>query len=252
MTPKELVLTATSRLFTTRDPAVFDLYWAPNYVQHSALAPDGVEGGKAFTRQLPPTFRYELARCIAQGELVVTHGTYFGLGPVPLVAMDLWRVEGGRIAEHWDSIAPRVEKTASGRSMTDGPGAATDLPSTAVNRALVERFVDTVAIGGDFSSFQSFFAGDAYAQHNPLIRDTVKGLMGDFAALAAAGKGLQLQRRYRTVAEGNLVFVQSSGLVGKSPAALYDLWRVEDGKLAEHWDVVSEVPAKVPHSNGLF
>jgi predicted SnoaL-like aldol condensation-catalyzing enzyme len=56
----------------------------------------------------------------------------------------------------------------------------------------------------------------------------------------------------QTVAEGNFVLAASEGMFGGKPAAFLDLFRVDNGKTAEHWDVMADVPAKMAHGNGKF
>lgn len=72
MNTKDLVVTAVTQLFTTRDLRVLDRYWSSNYIQHSSLAPDGIDGARALTSNLPREFRYELVRAFAEGAFVVT------------------------------------------------------------------------------------------------------------------------------------------------------------------------------------
>ncbi len=48
------------------------------------------------------------------------------------------------------------------------------------------------------------------------------------------------------------MLTQSEGTAGGAPASFYDLWRVEDGLIAEHWDVITEIPESLPHENGVF
>lgn len=74
----------------------------------------------------------------------------------------------------------------------------------------------------------------------------------DFAALQSQGRAFVMTRRHRTIAEGEFVLTQSEGMVASKPAVFYDLWRIQQGKIAEHWDVWFEVPATLPHRNGLF
>jgi predicted SnoaL-like aldol condensation-catalyzing enzyme len=249
---KTLVVTAITELFTTRDPSVLERYWSTDYIQHSTLIADGIEGARAATKSLPATFRYQLVRAFAEGDLVVTHGMYFGLGSKPLIAFDLWRTANGKIAEHWDALMPQAESTASGNSEIDGQTEVRQPAATQASKALIERFLDTVIIPGKFEGLPTFFDGDNYVQHNPLVRNGVSGLFKDFEALGRQGRALVITKRHRTVAEGEFVFTQSAGTIGTAPAAFYDLWRVENGKIAEHWDVFFEAPATMPHGNGLF
>jgi predicted SnoaL-like aldol condensation-catalyzing enzyme len=54
------------------------------------------------------------------------------------------------------------------------------------------------------------------------------------------------------VAEGNFVVTASEGTLGGEPTAFFDLFRVEDGWIVEHWDVISTIPSEMAHENGKF
>jgi hypothetical protein len=56
----------------------------------------------------------------------------------------------------------------------------------------------------------------------------------------------------QTVAEGNFVFAASGGAFGGKPTAFFDLFRVDNGKVAEQCDVMADIPAKMAHGNGKF
>jgi predicted SnoaL-like aldol condensation-catalyzing enzyme len=252
MDPKTLVVTAISELFGARDLTAIDRWFSPDYIQHSALAGPGIDGLRTLAAALPEGFSYEPARVLSEGDLVVLHGTYRGFGPEPLAAFDLFRVADGRVVEHWDALTPVVTPTASGHTQTDGPTTITEPHTTAANKALIERFVRTILVDGDMSQLATFFDGDAYIQHNPQIPDFVSGLGTALGELAAQGITMHYTKRYRTVAEGEFVFTQSEGTFGGQPYAFYDLFRVDHGFVAEHWDVMVEQPAHVPHDNGLF
>jgi predicted SnoaL-like aldol condensation-catalyzing enzyme len=251
-TNKDLVVEATTKLFGDRDLSVLDTHWSTNYIQHSTAAGPGVDGLRTLASSLPDGFRYEVVRVVGEGDLVVTHGLYHGFGPDPTVAFDLWRIEDGRIAEHWDAMQPFVAVTASGRSMTDGPTEVTEPDKTAANKELVGRFVDAILVHGDLRQLTGFFDGDAYAQHHPLIPDNVSGLTAAFEGLAEQGVTMCYEHVHRTVADGEFVFVQSEGIFGGAKTAFYDLFRVANGNLAEHWDVVFTIPETLPHDNGVF
>lgn len=80
----------------------------------------------------------------------------------------------------------------------------------------------------------------------------MSGLRSAFEGLAEQGVTVRYEHVHRTVAEGEFVFVQSEGNFGGEKSAFYDLFRVANGKLAEHWDVVSTIPDTLPHDNGVF
>jgi hypothetical protein len=56
----------------------------------------------------------------------------------------------------------------------------------------------------------------------------------------------------QTVAEGNFVFAASEGTFSGKPTAFFDLFRVDNDKIAEHWDVMADIPAKMANGNGKF
>ena len=68
---------------------------------------------------LPADFKYEPGLVVAEGDFVTIHGRYFGWGPKPMVAVDIFSVANGKIAEHWDVMQEEVPaaQTASGNSM---------------------------------------------------------------------------------------------------------------------------------------
>lgn len=250
-TNKALVSTVTDAVFNKHDVDAVDRYFSPTYIQHSTLIGDGPEALKGLVASLGAEVTYQPMRLFADGDLVASHGLYTGFGPVPFVAFDLFRIENGLIAEHWDGLQLQVDETASGHTQLDGPTEVTEPQKTEESRTFVEGFVDTILIGAEYDKIPQFFNGDAYIQHNPGIADGVSGLGTAVASLAEQGISLQYNARHRTVAEGEFVLVQSDGNFGK-PVVYYDLFRVEDGFIAEHWDVVQEIPASIPHDNGLF
>lgn len=251
MSDKELVLRALGDLFGSKDPAAVDRWVSPGYRQHSSLAADGPDALRALISSLPADFRYEGARVIADGDLVALHGVYHGFGPEPLVAFDLFRIEDGKLAEHWDALTPVVAETASGRSQVDGPVVSSDLDRTERNRALVAEFAQRVLVDADYSVLTDYISTSTYDQHNPEAADGLAGFGAAAAKWGEQGKNLVYKTVHRIVAEGDLVLLQSEGEFGE-PVAYWDLFRVADGKIVEHWDVIAPIPADLPHGNGLF
>jgi predicted SnoaL-like aldol condensation-catalyzing enzyme len=249
---RAVVAAALDDLFGRRDPAAVDRHIAPAYIQHSSLAADGREAVRDLVAALGPQFRYDNARILADGELVAAHGIYHGFGPEPLVAFDLFRVEDGKLAEHWDALTPLLDHTASGHSQIDGPTEVTEPASSDANRELVTEFVTRVLVGGAYEELPEYFDGDAYIQHNPAIADGLSGLGQALADFAAQGIAMVYHRVHRVVADGEFVLTQSEGSFAGKPYGFYDLFRVQGGKIAEHWDVMAETPSELPHANGLF
>lgn len=114
---RDFVVTAITELFIDRDLSAIDRYWAEDYIQRNPMFPSGRAVIRDAFANLPPAFKYEIGMVIAEGDLVAIHGRYSGLGPKPLIAVDIFRVEDGKIAEHWDVLQEEVLETASGNPM---------------------------------------------------------------------------------------------------------------------------------------
>ncbi|MFI7004441.1 nuclear transport factor 2 family protein [Nocardia sp. NPDC050175] len=249
---ENIVLTAATELFGKKDPSAVDRWVAPDYKQHSSLAADGPEALRKLVTGLGPDFHYEGARVIADGNLVALHGVYTGFGPDPLVGFDIFRVDAnGKLAEHWDALTPLVPNTASGRTQTDGPTEVTDKDKTEANRALVTEFAQKVFVDADYSVLTDYISTETFHQHNPEAADGLAGFGAAVAKWGEQGKKLVYKKVHKVIAEGDFVLLQSEGEFGV-PVAYYDLFRVQNGKLVEHWDVIAPIPAQLPHNNGLF
>lgn len=237
---KAWVLAALDAIMVRRDPAEVEHFFAEPFIEHAPGVDNGLTSLKALVTALAqnPTFSYKPVRAIAEGDWVAVHGRYVGWAPQPAIAIDLFRVQKGKIVEHWDGLGVEAGPTPSGHTMLDGP---TDVDAnnadTLANRALVEDFITTVLIRSDAARLPEYFNDGAYIQHNPHIADGIGGLQDYMAGLAAAGTHLRYTQIRRTMAEGNFVLVESTGEFDGHAHVFFDIFRVESGYLAEHWDV---------------
>lgn len=249
--PKEVIKEVFVAFFEDYDEAEMRRLLVEDYIQHNPHVPDGLEPVLGLLPLLEEAeFSYELHRIIQDGPLVLTHATYSNaqvFGAETVVALDIWRVEEGKVTEHWDVITPLVTDTASGRSQTGGATEVVDLDKTQENKRLVEAFVTEVLIGEDFSRMDKYIRNGRYAQHNPLVEDGPEALQR-----VIAEAGLKNYKIHRVIGEGNFVLTQCEGEWNGKPMAIYDLFRVEDGFIVEHWDVIQEIPAEMAHDNGMF
>jgi predicted SnoaL-like aldol condensation-catalyzing enzyme len=111
---KARVLEAFETLFNKRDYAAAERYWSPHYIQHSAHIPPGREGLFDLIKSIPPTLKYEPGVIVAEGDLVIMHGRYSGIGlPANWVVADIVRIEDGILAEHWDVIQDEATRAQS-------------------------------------------------------------------------------------------------------------------------------------------
>jgi predicted SnoaL-like aldol condensation-catalyzing enzyme len=119
---KTLVLEGLKGVFIERDPVVIDRLFSPDYRQHNPQIPNGPAAIKALLGNLSRDFKYEPGLVMADGDYVSIHGRYTGWGPKPMIAVDIFRVAGGKIVEHWDVMQEEVPaaQSANGNSMFIG------------------------------------------------------------------------------------------------------------------------------------
>jgi predicted SnoaL-like aldol condensation-catalyzing enzyme len=110
---KKIALRVLTGAFVDRDPSVVEQYFTPDYIQHNPTIPSGSAAIKDLIPKLPKDFSYEPGMVVAEGDLVMVHGRYVGWGPKPMVAVDIFRLEGGKVAEHWDVMQEEVPASAS-------------------------------------------------------------------------------------------------------------------------------------------
>lgn len=238
----------------TADPAPVAHVNAGKYIQHNLAVGDGLAGLGAVLQALPPgSARVNTVRVFQDGDYVFAHTDYNFFGPK--IGFDIFRFEAGQVVEHWDNLQEKPHAlNPSGHSMTDGPTQAQDLDQTAANKALVHAFVDDILLRAQYDKLPQYIDADHYTQHNPAIGDGLSGLSAALAAMAQAGITMVYRQVHTVLGEGNFVLTVSEGEFAGQHSAFYDLFRVQGGKIVEHWDVIETIlpPAQWKNSNGKF
>lgn len=111
---KAIVREAFDTLFNKRDYVAAERFWSPNYIQHSAHIPPGRDGLFNLIRSAPREEHYESGVMLAEGDFVMVHGRYSGIGqPANWIVVDIVRLENGLLAEHWDVIQDEATRESS-------------------------------------------------------------------------------------------------------------------------------------------
>lgn len=244
--------------FATGDAKLAASLLDKGYIQHDlayGTGRDAFVGSVEYLASAPVKTTVRNVRAFEDGDKVFLQSVYNFAGAGEQVAFDIFRFNSeGLIAEHWDNLADVAEPNPSGRTQIDGTTEVSDLDKTEENRALIEAFLEDVMQGKHPEKTPEYFAGDAYLQHNTGIADGLSGLGAALESLAANGIQMIYDRTHQVLAQGNFVLGVSEGTFGGKPTSYYDLWRVEDGKVAEHWDVMETIadPADWQNENGKF
>ena len=244
--------------FATGDTEKAKELLAPGYIQHNLAYGTGADafvGSVAYLASAGVKTTVNNIRAYEDGDKVFLQTVYNFAGMGEQVAFDIFRFDAdGRIAEHWDNLAALAAPNPSGHTQIDNVAPVKDIDRTEANRTLVKNFLYDVMQGNNPQKTPDYFDGDAYIQHNTGIADGLSGLGAALAALAEAGIQMIYTTVHQVLAQGDYVLAISEGTFGGAPTSYYDLWRVENGKIAEHWDVMETIANKNTwqNQNGKF
>ncbi|MDJ0701430.1 MAG: hypothetical protein QNJ07_16395 [Woeseiaceae bacterium] len=237
----------------TGDPGPVAVVNEARYIQHNPQTHEGSEGLAALFERLSRTGpKVNVVRAFEDGDFVFGHTEYDFASRK--IGFEVFRFEDGQAVEHWDNIQERQGPNESGRTMVDGPTEAIDLELTESNRATVRTFVEVVLIDGDLDRLTEFVDEGAFAEHNPRLSDGVSMLRSALEVEDESGRRIDYHKVHRVLAEGNFVLCVSEGNYGGVHSALYDLFRLDNGKVVEHWDTTEKIAPRSEwkNDNGKF
>jgi predicted SnoaL-like aldol condensation-catalyzing enzyme len=226
-----------------------------DYIQHNPFIPTGPD---AILSLFPVIQENETqvntVRLIQDGNYVVAHNFWENAAPFgaeEVVTFDVFRIdEDGLLAEHWDALMPNTPPNPSGRTLTDGATEITDLDQTEANKAIVAQIFDVIINGTPEevgAVVTENFLPD-YKQHSPTVADGIPAVFEAFGV-----EEWVYQVNHKILGEGNFVLSISEGTAKGVHSVFYDLLRFENGKVAEHWDVIQAIPTEgLANDNGMF
>ena len=256
MTNKDKAI-ALINTFATGDTEAAEKLLAEDYIQHNlayGTGRDAFVSSVAYLAAAPVKTTVNNIRAFEDGDKVFLQTVYNFAGAGEQVAFDIFRFDAdGKIAEHWDNLAAKAEPNPSGRTQIDGT-LEKQLVDGEATRKVVSDFVGDVLRGENPDKLTDYFDGDLYIQHNTGIADGLSGLGAALEALAEQGIQMIYDKTYMVLADGNYGLAVSEGTFGGARTSYYDLFRVENGKIAEHWDVMETIAEESTwqNQNGKF
>ena len=224
------------------------------YIQHNLGVADGLAGfGEVMANAPEGGFKAKVVRAFEDGEFVILHTAYDFFGPK--AGFDIFRFEDGLIVEHWDNLTPITPPNPSNRTQLDGSTEILDIEKTVDNKALVSNFVKDVLQDGKADMLTTYINPEKYLQHNSSIADGLDGLGQALQYFAENNLILQYDTIHGVFGEGNFVLTVSEGKFGAGVhSSYYDLFRIENGKLVEHWDIIEPITpeSERKNNNGKF
>ncbi len=226
-------------------------YIGSSYRQHNLQVADGPAGVRELVLHPPPATTVQTVRIFADGDYVVAQTDYNFGGPK--VGFDVFRFDGDKIIEHWDNLQDKcAAPNPSGRTQLDGPTKVIDFDKTDANKLLMKRYFDDVVLGGQRDKIAQYRSPDNFHQHNCDGEDNKSGFQNKTGIFAKPGFVFKYTKVYKILGQGNFVLLMSEGLFDAKPT--YDLYRIENGRQVEHWDVLETIPPsnQWKNPNGKF
>jgi predicted SnoaL-like aldol condensation-catalyzing enzyme len=252
-----------------RDVEAARQYLDENYIQHNPIADTGYAGLVEYfsslgpPQSIPDRIQRPLVAILAERDRVAMAWVDVRERPnapgetYTTTIFNMYRIKDGKIVEHWDhGTLPEGETPRHYVPVTINPDHAASLagadPQLAGNKRLVYDMWRTLFDGQQVEEAPKFLAKD-YIQHNPMANTGLEGFLAFFRQFARPGPVPETMANFiDLVAEGDKVvlatavrYLDSSG--NPYSTTWFDMWRVENGLLAEHWDTARlDLPPRAP------
>ena len=230
---------------------VVDQYSGDRYTQHSTGVADGAQGFKDFFKGFLERTKdrdIRVVRTIEDGSFVFVH-VYQDIdnGAAKWITTDMFDTdENDKLVEHWDVIAAyqEPEKNVGGSDQVLGDFEIKDLDKTQENKALVRSFITEVFQNGKHDKIADYISTEEYINRNPNVPngiDTVKHFL--------TTQDFNYDFIFKVLGQGNHVVTYSKATFNGTELAVFDIFRIENGKIVEHWDNMEPIPPREEWAN---
>ena len=235
---KQRVLSFYKLIVGQRRAELIPEFVREDYIQHNPTVKQGRAGITEvvnYLKTLPPPpvgAKSPIIRAIQEGDLVVTHLDIEFMGK-RMAVIDLFKLKEGMLAEHWDAIQQMPDQIDMTITATNGAAHIDKNVSTIKSKEIVERFYKAII---QKISVTNFIKPD-YVEHDPAVIHSGKSL--DAYLIGDNDRQIKM---HRIIGEGDFVVVQSEFKRTGKAFVLYEIFRVEHSKIAEHWSIEQVIP----------
>lgn len=232
-----------------QDIAYANRILADDYIQHNPVVPSGKENFIAFLEILKTMPKTEsdtkpTAYLMAEGELVMGYFKLSFAGQQKLV-LDLFRIENGLLAEHWDVIQdiPSDYNLSEINAMETIKQTDKMYPTTQ-NKQWIKRYHQEVLQQQQYDQINNFVS-TKIVLHAP---NTTQGI----TQWLNHQKGIVITETHKILAEDDMVMTQCTGLIAEEKHVIYAVYRLSNTKIVEQWSIAQVIPEQMMHDNGMI
>ncbi|WGL60274.1 hypothetical protein QEJ31_01470 [Pigmentibacter sp. JX0631] len=215
----------------TKDPKSIQNIDEKKFKENNYRVRDSIKGFNKIHKKLPNSpIKVNTIRVFEDKNFVFAHTDYIFKGPQ--VGIDIFRFENSKIVEHWGGLEQKVDKkNSTGNTQIDGSKEIKDLKKTDANKKIILEYIQTVLINQKISSIKKWIDPKNYIQHSAIIENE----------FSISKKNIKYNDIDNILGEGNFVLAISQGDMACEEYTFYDLFRLDKGKIVEHWDVIQKM-----------
>ena len=233
----------------TGDTAAVSVVNEAKYIQHNPQTHEGSDGlAELFKRLSKMSPKVNIVRIFEDNDFVFAHTEYdFATRNI---GFEIFRFEDGQAVEHWDNIQTRQTLSNSEFTMVDGTKEVTDLDKTESNRLLIQSFVNDILVKNQIEYLDEYIIKENYTEHSPrCVNEQI-----ELREFLSENSYINYQKCHHLLAEGSFVLSACEGSINQIQTSFFDLYRLENGKIVEHWDTTEAIPprAEWKNNNGKF
>ena len=226
-------------------------YSGSRYTQHSTGVADGAQGFMDFFKGFLERTKdrdIRVIRTIEDGSFVFVH-VYQDIdnGTAKWITTDMFDTDtNDKLVEHWDVISAYKEanETVSGNDMILGDFEIKDIDKTEENKALVRSFITEVFQNKKHKEVEKYVSTETYLQHNPNVPNGI-----DAVKQFLATQDFNYDFIFKIIGQGDHVVSYSKATFNGQELAVFDIFRIENGKIVEHWDNMEPIPPREEWAN---